>query len=233
MKFSQMPTDSKASHSKKSAEEIIYHTKQEFDKFNHKLGVFEKNKVNEDVQRENFKNSGVEDLYDKHLKKKEDKVENEKAHERRKAMNEVEEKYEEFNNVNGAQLGTFAYEEKMNELIKLAKERKLYYQGTEEDHKKAEEDIQKRIEANNAVLEKRISMMDSTDVERVGYINERNQDIKKERIENSGIVYGVGINSNDKDLAAKRNIELEKEENSLHLEREQMFNEKYKGLGEI
>ena len=67
----------------KSKTEANQHDKGEINKFNKMLQVFEKNNVNAGVQRENFKNLGLEDLYEKHLKKGKTEEEGTKAIEKK------------------------------------------------------------------------------------------------------------------------------------------------------
>jgi len=161
---------------------------------------------------------------------------------RMKAMREINEKYQKEHPQLAVERGTLARKTELENIVSDLRARVGKVEGGFNENESAtrEELLDSLNKAetarkeNEEILNAKLGFMDTTDVERIFNMDERKKQIGQEKQSNDAIIYGSdNEDMNAKSEAARRNIGLEKEEGGLYIEKEQMVNEKYKGLGGI
>lgn len=248
MGFEQKLASAKDAQSEKPRE-MKQHTKDEVDKFNQMSETMNKHNLSEEKRKAIFEKQGMGDLYEKNLEKGKAHDEGKKAIERNKVLSSAKEQYKDLDNLAGVSLGTRAYEKKVQELLQNQDEQIAYY-STEsqengpqqynptmvEDLKKSKEDFRfdERLAANAEIMQTKKDMMEPGDFEKITNMDNRADQIKQERIANHKIIYDNGSEDmNAKTEATKNSIALEAEEEEIYVEKKNMMDTKYKGMGGI
>jgi hypothetical protein len=159
---------------------------------------------------------------------------------RKRAMNEIKEKYQREHPNLAVEQGTRARKAKLEEIVSDLRTHLGEIDGGRRPLADREAVIKQldmaeaAIKENEEILDVKLSFMDPADVLRIENMEQRKKEIGQEKMRNDAIIYGNDtVDISAKGMAAKENKELEKEEGALYIEKGQMFNQRYRGLDEI